>query len=75
MSTAARSRRTRGRIEQTRMTICQAIGCADFIPPTAVFCEKHDLMLQADIRTILGKHHRPGKKPTKLFTLMLDRAL
>jgi hypothetical protein len=57
------------------MTICQAIGCADFIPPTAVFCEKHDLMLQADIRTILGKHHRPGKKPTKLFTLMLDRAL
>lgn len=54
---------------------CRAVGCTQRIEPTALFCETHDRMLQSDLRTILMKHYRPGKTPSKVFTVTLARAV
>lgn len=60
---------------QTKLRACPATGCAEVIPEDQIFCERHDAMLQSDIKTILAKKYRPGKAPSKLFTLILERAV
>lgn len=53
---------------------CHAIGCADFVDRAVLFCDKHDRMLQSDIRSLVHKHYRPGKKQSKLFDIHLETA-
>jgi len=53
---------------------CAAIGCRAVILPTELFCEQHDRMLQSDIRTILGRHYRPGRRHTKVCERALEQA-
>lgn len=60
---------------QLRLNPCRAIGCAEVIPGDRVFCERHDRILHSDIRTILGKRFRPGRKQSHLFEVTLERAL
>lgn len=57
-----------------RQQTCNAIGCRALILPREVFCERHLVMLQSDIRKLVEKHYRPGKKPSALFREFLDRA-
>jgi hypothetical protein len=61
-------------VKQAAMRACEAIGCADFAPAEHLFCERHDAMLQSDIKAILAKHWRPGGKRTKVLSLTLERA-
>lgn len=59
-----------------RFNHCHAIGCLEIYIPAALFCERHDRMLQSDLRTILGKHWRSkAPRQSKLFDLTLTRAL
>lgn len=53
---------------------CNAVGCRALILPTAVFCERHDRLLQSDVRTILGRQFRPGRKQSAVFNVTLERA-
>jgi hypothetical protein len=52
-------------VKQATMRACEAIGCADFAPAEWLFCERHDAMLQSDIKAILAKHWRPTGKRTE----------
>lgn len=54
--------------------LCQAIWCTDRVLLSEVFCERHDRLLQSDIRTLLAKKYRPGERPTKVFLATLERA-
>lgn len=53
---------------------CNAIGCRARVLPSELFCERHDRMLQSDIRTILLRQARPGPRQTLVFQATLDRA-
>lgn len=57
--------------DQLRLKACLAIGCADFVDRGVLFCDRHDRMLHSDIRTLLLKKYRPGKKPSKVFEMHL----
>jgi hypothetical protein len=61
--------------QQELVVTCRAVGCTAWLPPTQLFCERHDAMLQSDLRAILGKTYKPGKPPSKVFTRTLERAL
>ena len=61
-------------LRQVRLNACQADICHELIPGTSIFCERHDRMLQSDIRTILEKKFRPGKPQSKLFQIVLEQA-
>lgn len=60
--------------EQLQLKACLAIGCLDFVDKGVLFCDRHDAMLQSDIRTLLLKKYRPGKTPTKIFEMYLQTA-
>jgi hypothetical protein len=66
---------SRRQLHQSRLHLCRAIGCAEIMVEPALFCERHDRMLQSDIRNLLGKYYRPRRKPSKLFELYFERAL
>jgi hypothetical protein len=54
---------------------CEAIGCRARILTTQIFCERHDRMLQSDVRTILLRQFRPGKHTQSfVFARTLERA-
>lgn len=53
---------------------CNAIGCQARVPLLKVFCERHDAMLQSDVRTILYRQLRAGKRQSKVFEMTLGRA-
>lgn len=61
-------------LEQPCFKACRAIGCADFVDRGVLFCDRHDAMLQSDIRTLLLKKYRPGRTPSKVFLMHLARA-
>lgn len=50
---------------------CNAVGCRALILPTDIFCQRHEDMLQSDIRAILHRQYRPGRKQTELFDINL----
>lgn len=54
--------------------VCNAISCRALVLPTQVFCERHDRMLQSDVRTILGRQFRPGRRQSLIFERTLERA-
>lgn len=53
---------------------CHAIGCRNWITPDGVFCERHDAMLQSDIKALIAKHYRPGRPSSKVFAMWLEQA-
>jgi len=53
---------------------CLAIGCRTTIPMEAQFCDRHAALLQDDIKRLLGKHYRPGKKQSAVFQRYLEMA-
>lgn len=53
---------------------CAAIGCREKVLLTAVFCPRHLAMLQSDVRTVLERTYRAFGKPSKVFTVTLERA-
>ena len=53
---------------------CSAIACRALVLPAQIFCERHEGMLQSDIRTILYRKFRPGLKQTAVFNLHLETA-
>ena len=58
-----------------RGSTCRAIGCRALVLPCVVFCERHDAMLQSDVKIVLGKTFRLGRKvQSKVFDLTLARA-
>lgn len=61
-------------VRQTTLRACEAIGCADFAPDGWLFCDRHDAMLQSDIKGILRRKYKPGRKPMKVFSVVLERA-
>ena len=54
---------------------CHAVGCAEVLATDRLFCERHEAMLWPDVRDKLYRKFRPGKKPSKVFLELLDRAL
>lgn len=61
-------------LNQSTLRACEAIGCAELVSEGQLFCERHDAMLQSDVKQILAKKWRPGRKPTKVFSVVLERA-
>lgn len=61
-------------LTQQSLKPCHAIGCADFVDKAVLFCDRHDRMLQDDIRRLVHKHYWPGKKQSKIFEIHLARA-
>lgn len=54
---------------------CEAIGCSKEISRVEIFCQRHDRMLQPDVRRILHRQYRPAA-PRQSFVFMrtLERA-
>jgi len=63
------------REKQYAMSRCHAIGCAEILPGTAIFCERHLAMLWPDIATKLMQKFRPGRPPSKVYNQLLERAM
>jgi hypothetical protein len=53
---------------------CRAVACRALVLKTELFCDRHQRMLQTDLKTILYRQFRPGQKQTKLFEVTLERA-
>jgi hypothetical protein len=58
------------RVAQT----CHAVACRALLLPSELFCDRHQRMLQTDLKTILYRQFRPGQKQSKLFAVTLERA-
>jgi len=58
-----------------KLGCCIAVGCGQILEPDKLLCEKHEAMLWPDVVTALYRAHRPGRKPSKKFAELVDRAL
>lgn len=50
---------------------CAAIGCRALILPAQLLCETCDRLLQSDLKTILYRQYRPGRKQSQRFEATL----
>lgn len=57
-----------------RAAECQAVGCRASILPTQCLCERHLHQLPSDVRRLLEKSFRPGRKPSERFHMALEHA-
>jgi len=54
---------------------CNAIGCRAAILDTEVFCYRHLVMVESDVKRVLGRTFRPGMKhQSAVFSDTLERA-
>lgn len=54
---------------------CSAIGCRALVLPYVLFCDRCWLLVPSDLKRIVGKHHRPGKKPSAALERVLTQVL
>lgn len=54
---------------------CAAVGCQALILPYALFCDRCWLLVPSDIKRIIEKHHRPGRRPSQPLERALTQAL
>lgn len=46
---------------------CSAIGCQALVLPFALFCDRCWPLVESDLARLIGKHHRPNKRPSKVL--------
>jgi len=61
-------------MELTDLT-CRAVGCRARILKTEIFCARHLAMCQSDVRRVLERKFRPGRKQSHVFDVNLKLAV
>lgn len=54
---------------------CSAIGCHALVLPYVLFCDRCWPLVPSDLKRIVEKHHRPGKKPSQVLERALTQVL
>lgn len=54
---------------------CAAVWCKALILPYALFCDECWRKCPSDLKRLIGKHHRPGKKPSQVLTKWVAQAV
>jgi hypothetical protein len=54
---------------------CLAVGCRALLLPFGLFCDQHWPMVPSDLARLIGKHHRPGRRPSKVLQWWLSQAV
>jgi hypothetical protein len=57
-----------------RAQTCSAIGCQALVLSDQVFRARHLAMVKSDVRRLLERTFRPGKKPSARFKSALEHA-
>lgn len=53
---------------------CDAIGCRASVPTSQIYCARHLAMVEPDTRRVLERTFKPGRYPSKVFTVTLERS-
>lgn len=54
---------------------CRAAGCFARVFPFALFCDRCWRAIPADIKRLIDKHHRPGKRASRKLEVGIEWAI
>jgi hypothetical protein len=59
--------------KQTRE--CTAVGCSQRVFGYALFCPECWRQISSDLQRLIEKHHRPGRRPSKVLLQWMQSAI
>jgi len=58
-----------------RPGLCRAMGCEVRMMPDGLFCPRHWAQVPEYLQRLICRHHRPGKRATRVLQTYLDEAV